>query len=193
MPTAIRSDEGGRGVYKPFSVASFSMASNRESRTMMESNVFSARIAQPYFSTRGVEPILTRGAEPPSEPPSDKKPWNDIGSSRVRASEAIQRILGRVYHLRDPAEILRFLSRDSFLVPCLLRMYPTLRRHFGTRRIYLEVVAEPEFEDERLGVFVAVGCSADEALDLLGRFDEEWWSDIPSWLEKNLIVSVEFE
>ncbi len=188
MPTIIGSDKAERDVHK-----SFPMASNRGSRTMMETNLFSARIVQPYFSTHEARYILTRGAEPSPEVSYEKKPWKDIGSSRVRALEAIERTLGRVYRLRGPAEILRFLSRNEFLIPCLLRMYPELRKHFGSRRIYLEVVAEPEFEDERLGVFVAVDCPADEALELLGKFDEEWWPDVPSWLERNLIVSVEFE
>lgn len=188
MPTTTRPDKADREVYKPFSGAS-----NMKLQTMMESNMFSVRTVRPYYSIRETRSILAGGAEHSSEAPLERKRWKDIGSSRVRASEAIQKTLGRFYHLRGSVETLRFLSRNEFLVPCLLRMYPPLRRRFGTRRIYLEVVADPEFEDERLGVFVAVSCSADEAFDLLERFDEEWWPDIPSWLEKNLIVSVEFE
>lgn len=161
--------------------------------TATRSNVLSARVVQPYSSIRETRSVWIGEPESPPEISFEKKPWKDIGSSRVRASEAIQRMLGRFYHLRDAAEILRFLSRNEFLFPCLLRMYPELRKHFGVRRIYLEIVADPEFEDERLGVFVAVDCAADEAFDLLGRFDEEWWSDVPSWLERKLIVSVEFE
>lgn len=188
MPITTRSDEAKREAYKLFPGAS-----NMGIQTMMESNVSSVGIVRPYSSIRETRSVLAGGAEHSSEALTERKRWKDIGSSRVRASEAIQKTLGRFYHLRDPAEILRFLSRKEFLVPFLLRMYPTLRRHFGTRRIYLEVVADPEFEDERLGVFVAVDYTADEALDMLGRFDEEWWPDVPSWLERNLIVSVEFE
>lgn len=188
MPAITRSDEAEREVHKPFP-----RASNRESWAKMGSNAFSAHIAQPCFSTREAGSILAGGAEPwPGDSPG-KKPWRNIGSSRVRASEAIERTLGHVYRLRGSAEILRFLGRNEFLISLLLRMNPKLRKHFGPRKIYLEVVADPEFEDEKLGVFVAVDCAADEALDLLGRFDEEWWPSIPSWLEKNLIVSVEFE
>lgn len=188
MPITTRSDEAGREVYK-----SLSEASNMGLQTMMESSVSSVSVVQPYSSIRETRSILAGGAERSSEAPPERKLWKDIGSSRVRASEGIQRILGRVYHFRDPSEVLRFLNRNEFLVPFLLRMYPTLRRNLGTRRIHLEVVADPEFEDERLGVFVAVDYTADEALDMLGRFDEEWWPDVPSWLERNLIVSVEFE
>lgn len=188
MPTLAKSDEAGREVYKPFPGAS-----NLGFRTMMEPKVFSARAVQPYSLIRETRSISARVEEPSPETLPERKPWKDIGSSRVRALEAIQRALGRFYHLRDPVEILRFLGRNEFLIPFLLRMYPALRRNFGTRVIYLEVIADPEFEDERLGIFVAVDGASDKVLDLLGRFDEEWWPDVPSWLERNLIVSVEFE
>lgn len=174
MPTIARSNEAARW-------------------NEMGSHAFSVRASRFSPPTDETGSVSTVGMEHSTGYPFKRDIWENIGSSRVRAAEADQRMLERFYHLRDSTEILRFLSKEKPLFPYLLRMYPALWRHFGTRRIYLEVVADPEFEDERLGAFVAVDYAADEALELLGKFDEEWWPGIPSWLEKSLIVSVEFE
>lgn len=161
--------------------------------TTSEPYALSARAARLYHSDR--EMGLASTGDPPYLPGSlpERVIWENIGSSRVRASEALLRALGRFYHLKDPAEILRFLGKEGRLLPFLFRIYPPLRRCFGTRKMCLEVVADPEFEDERLGVFVVLDGTADDALELLEKFDEEWWPEVPGWVERSLMVSVEFE
>lgn len=91
-------------------------------------------------------------------------PWRNIGTSRVRASEAVGKLLTHFYELRNPEETLDFVSKSSLFLQWLLLLYPKVRKHFPDSKLYLEVVSDPEVEDVRLVNFIKVDCDPDEAI-----------------------------
>lgn len=129
---------------------------------------------------------------PPRELPGRETRWREVGASRVSAAESIRKLLGRFYSLRNPGEVTRFVNKNGLLL-WLLRMRSEIREHFGARKVYLEVVSDPEVEDVRLVAFIITDSSPDKAIDQLRQFDEHWWPYTPGWVEEKLTVTVEFE
>ncbi|MBC8254241.1 MAG: hypothetical protein H8E35_09430 [Ardenticatenia bacterium] len=79
----------------------------------------------------------------------------------------------------DPAEVWRFLRSYPHLVNVILKAYPHVQKHFGPNpEVVLEVVSDPEAEgSELLFAYILTSLPTKEALDRLGRLDEEWFLD----------------
>lgn len=122
----------------------------------------------------------------------EEENWRDIGTSRVRASEAASDSLKHFYDLRNPEEVVGFIDKNSHLVFWLVLMRARIRKHFPGSQPYLEVISDPEVDDVRLVVFVKVDCEPNEAIERLDEFDAEWSSMTPSQADQNLTVTVEF-
>lgn len=118
--------------------------------------------------------------------------WRDIGTSRVRTSEAIGNLLRRFYRLRNSEETLNFINRNIFLLPWLMRLYSEVGKHFPGSKVVLERVSDPETEDIRLVAFVGVDFAPHEAIEKLNRFDKEWSSSTPNQVDQKLTITVEF-
>lgn len=123
---------------------------------------------------------------------SNPNDWRNVGTSRVRTSEAVGNLLGRFYGLREPEETVDFVTKDAFLLQWLLRLYPKVRKHFPGSKQYLEVVSDPEVEDVRLVNFVKVDHDPSEAIQRLDNFDKEWSSIVPKRVDQKLTITVEF-
>lgn len=118
--------------------------------------------------------------------------WRDIGTSRVRASEAVGNLLEPFYDLRESEETLDFITKNSFLLQWLLPLYFKVRGHFPGSKLYLEVVSDPELDDVRLVNFVKVDCDPSEAIERLDKFDRDWSSIAPKRVDQRLTITLEF-
>jgi hypothetical protein len=76
------------------------------------------------------------------------------------------------------AEVVRFLSAHRYLLPILLDAVPHIKRVFGPSPVYLEVEHDPDEGFEELFGVVMVEAEPEKALDLLGRFDQEWFAKV---------------
>jgi len=107
-------------------------------------------------------------------------------------SQAEVQGLERLYTFRKRAEVLWFLGKYPVLVPLLLEAHDKIGDHFSHPQLFLEVVTDPEVNDDhQLVVFIATNSRPDEALRRLGRFDEDWWLDASHGAQGNLCIHVE--
>lgn len=89
-------------------------------------------------------------------------------------------------------EIRGFLEDKKYLNPILNEIRGKIFSVFGKgAKLCLELHRDPEEDFERLFIIVKTNLSPDQALDLLDKFDEEWWLDIDDKVRKVLEVDVE--
>jgi len=101
--------------------------------------------------------------------------------------------LKRIYHFTNPAEAERFLLEHDELIPYLLEADKHIKRVFGENivDVCLEHASDPEEDYEGLFVIVKTNLSSEESLDLLDKFDEEWFLDyVPPEIGSILTVGV---
>lgn len=134
------------------------------------------------------------------EKPSDfedelpkKGRWKSIGASRVLADEAIRKELEQFYFLKNPAEVVRFVSGSTSLLSWLPPTYYMIRVYFPHSEVHLEVMTDPEVEeDTKLVAFIIADLDPNEVIERLGQFDERWMSNLPRYIEAEFVVTVEF-
>jgi hypothetical protein len=85
--------------------------------------------------------------------------------------------LASIYRATD--DVFDFLNENSLLVDILNEAAPKLQNVFGDQvEVELELFSDPESPiDNELFARVLTRLRAGEALDLLDRFDDEWWLD----------------
>jgi len=99
----------------------------------------------------------------------------------------------RLYSLRKPLQVRRFLGEHDFLVPLLVAAYDVTTRYFAPLSLALEVIAEPDsMDDQQLVLFVVLQLPPAEAFAKLQRFDNEWWLDAMDEAQGHLCISLEF-
>ena len=109
-----------------------------------------------------------------------------INSEKLEAVE-------RLYSLREPGDVRRFLSGHPFLVPLLIEARDRIKIYFIPQQLVLEVIAEPESSDDlQLVLFVVVDTESAEAFANLQRFDNDWWIDAMDEAQGKLCISLEF-
>lgn len=102
--------------------------------------------------------------------------------------------LERLYSLRKPLHVRRFLSDHAFLVPLLVAAFDVTTLYFAPLTLALEVIADPESMDDRqLVLFVVLHLTPAEAFAKLERFDAEWWLDAMDEAQGRLCISLEFQ
>jgi hypothetical protein len=101
--------------------------------------------------------------------------------------------LEQFYIFREKAEIVQFLEAKKFLLPLLEDTYTTIRSYFPASDLLLEVVIDPEIANERqLVIFIAIKENAEEASEVLDKFDEDWWMDNMDRAQGSLCITLEF-
>jgi len=99
--------------------------------------------------------------------------WKDAGGN---GSERNRRDRG-VIHISRADEVRVFLKRNPFPFEMLDRTRPEIVRVFGehAQNVFLETHYGVEEREESLWIRIRVDLNIDEAEELLGRFDREWW------------------
>lgn len=91
----------------------------------------------------------------------------------------------------ERAEVVGFVLVHDLIQP-ILEAHAALRRVFGEGvSMFLQLHSDPEEDFKGLFILVQTNLSDDEALDLLGRFDDEYWLDVDSSVAELLGVDVE--
>lgn len=87
-------------------------------------------------------------------------------------------LLGRFYTFNNSIEVKRFLLVHDHLINPLFEAYKHIKEIFGLGvDVYLEIHRDPEEDFEGLFVVVKTNLSPEKSLDLLDKFDEEWFLD----------------
>ena len=115
-----------------------------------------------------------------------------IVEEAVAATNGLEEI-ERLYALRKPLQVRRFLGEHDFLVPLLVAAYEVTPRYFAPLSLALEVIADPDsIDDQQLVLFVILQLTPAEAFAKLQRFDNEWWLDAMDEARGCLCISLEF-
>lgn len=88
-------------------------------------------------------------------------------------------LLEGMYTFKNPVEVKKFLWTHKYLIEILFEANRQIKRVFQENivEVCLECDRDPEEDFEGLFVIVKTNLSPEESLDLLDRFDEEWFLD----------------
>ena len=97
-------------------------------------------------------------------------------------------LLGSFYTFDNPIEVKRFLLRHDNLITSLFEVNKQIKRVFEESivDICLEYDRDPEENFEGLSVIIKTSLSPELSLDLLDKFDEDWWL----WVEDEIRMKV---
>ena len=120
--------------------------------------------------------------------------WSSIGASVVLASGVARQALGELYTWVRPPAIARFLEDHPTMAPLLIEAHEQIQRHFGPRTVTLDVVVDPEGDDEpRLVARVRTSLDPVQALGILDQFDSEWWLDASLRGGDRICITLEYQ
>ena len=112
-----------------------------------------------------------------------------------RTARQRQRYIAQIqerYVLSDKGAIWQFLFAHPGLAPILIQAHDLVRTHAPDAQIELRVVQEPETPGwSQLLAAVRTSLPVDQALALLERLDEEWFSRQPGWVDDLFVLDVE--
>lgn len=88
-------------------------------------------------------------------------------------------LLENLYTFSNSIDVKRFLLKNKCLINILFEAYKQIKRIFNQNivEICLEYDRDPEEDFEGLFVIIKTNLSPEESLNLLERFDEEWFLD----------------
>ena len=86
---------------------------------------------------------------------------------------------------------LRFLSAHKDLFAILAKTKPHLARTFGNRHVRLQVERDPDDGSEELFAAIMVNGKPERALDLLARFDHEYFIQASKRTRNRLTFTVD--
>lgn len=110
--------------------------------------------------------------------------------------ETIQTIdveLDGLFKMRNPDPIKDFINSHVSFQNLLIEAHKQINRIFGehAREVRLRKYVNPEEGDEGLTITVKTDLDVEKSLDLLDRFDDEWWLDAKKDHTETLIIQVE--
>lgn len=102
--------------------------------------------------------------------------------------------LRRRYEFKGDTAVEDFLKENPFLVRLLFDAYDRIREYFGPgTRLALEVISDPEAEEEReLFLFIQTRLPPKAARTLLAVLDREWWLDAMLDAKGEMTISLEY-
>jgi hypothetical protein len=124
-----------------------------------------------------------------NEPSTEQ--WRDTGTSTVLLSTRTLSLLELLYTFRSSSSVETFLENHPFLAQMLIDLHGQLEHFFPWSNMILDISADPE--GNYLVVYVVTDTTAQEAIERLDRFDDQYWIDHRHRAQGKLIVNIEFE
>jgi transcriptional regulator with XRE-family HTH domain len=91
----------------------------------------------------------------------------------------------------DDEEVSRFLQAEPDLLPLINEAAEQLAGYVPDAHLRLDHLVDPEGEDEQLFLGATTGLPVDESLEMLRRFDQEWWIHNVRRAHGRLIIDVD--
>jgi len=100
--------------------------------------------------------------------------------------------LNSLYTLKNPTDIKRFLMSYDYLIDQLLEVRAQIENVISENlvEIRLEYHKDPEEDYEGLFLVVRTNTTPEKSLDLLEKFDDEYWFDLEAPVRNLLTVTV---
>ena len=112
--------------------------------------------------------------------------------SEVERDKSKRKMLERLFSIKEPEEIWQFLDRHKKLYDTLIEVFENVKTFFNhiLVDIELEYDEDPEEDYELLSVIVKTNASPRQSLDVLYKFDYDWWLDVDREISAFLNVMV---
>jgi hypothetical protein len=126
---------------------------------------------------------------------NDPKQGKIINMKLWTENNSVQQ-LKNLYTFINPFEVENFLSQHDYLYPVLFEAEDKILEIFGkkAKAINLRYNKDPEGDFDEIVVVVETGLPPDDALDLVDRFDEEWYdNEVDAGTQKLFYVTVKEE
>jgi hypothetical protein len=96
------------------------------------------------------------------------------------------------YYFDNPKEIKRFLLAHDYLVEYLFEAYVQIKRIFKENLIEIRLKYDRYSEEDYEGLFVNIktNLSPEPSLNLLEKFDKEWWLKVDFEIRSVITVMV---
>lgn len=84
------------------------------------------------------------------------------------------------------------MTTYPFLVPLIDEACTEIKRYFPQADIRLDIVTDPECGEREAVLSILTTMDAEEAVNTLSRFDEEWWLERLPQAQGRLCITLEF-
>lgn len=127
-----------------------------------------------------------------SIPPEEITRQSEVESSLFLKLQKTIEQLEDFYTLENAVDVKKFLWTHERLIDILSEAHRRIKKIFGeVANLSLELHHDPEEDFEGLFIIIKTNLSPEESLDLLDKFDEEWWLDVDDEVRKILEVDIE--
>lgn len=101
--------------------------------------------------------------------------------------------LGLLYDIEDVSSIRDFLYGKEYMVNTLIETNSKIHDIFKSvvRKVKLALFNDPEEDYRGVSIGIVADITPQKALDLLQKFDDEWWLDMSAEIRKIITVDVE--
>lgn len=114
-------------------------------------------------------------------------------AGRLSSNDHWQNRLAERFRLREPDDVLCYLSDNPFLVPLVLEARDKAHEYFSERPpLVLHLAEYPDDGSRELFLLIQTAQPPAAALAKLDRFDQEWWLDALERAEGKLNVKLEY-
>ena len=117
--------------------------------------------------------------------------WLDIGGSTFLETEDIFGLLKTTYRMDDERAIRSWLEHYPGSRQVLLLLPSTIQVHFPDADLRLEVRADPETDDRRLGIYIRTELTPEKAVERFTSFDSTWGDRLHSFTDGDVLINVE--
>lgn len=118
--------------------------------------------------------------------------WDYLNASIFLAPKDGIDLIRDKYIIDNYSEVTTFLNKHYSLIETLMEIPLQIERIFGKniKELLLVLDRDPEEDFEGLTILVMTDRSPETSLDLLDKFDEEWWLDLDAEIRNKLTVMV---
>jgi len=111
----------------------------------------------------------------------------DIKKSAIQSEVINPDIPSKIYKTEEATNFLKF---RPYLNKLLYQVIEKADKYFNNPKLYLRLIYEPDFDEEELLLSIVTEKTPEEALEILKRFDDEWWIDFSHLYGNKLNIDV---
>lgn len=120
--------------------------------------------------------------------------FNIVNGSVIDFVNNLVNCLNPIYSFHNPAEVIKFLKDNKYLVFFLMDANKKIKEVFPQEKLQLSVVSDPEIKYwKRLIINIHTLLDVDEAFDRLKILDDIWWLDASSLVSNDLDITINFD
>ena len=110
-----------------------------------------------------------------------------IKKSSIKSEVINPEIPSKIYKTEEATNFLKF---RPYFNKFLYQVTEKVDKYFNNPKLYLRLIHEPDFDEEELLLSIVTEKTPEEALEILKKFDNEWWIDFSHSYGNKLNIDV---